>query len=79
MNDGRTIKTFGEGDVFFARRNHLVKFTKVPPEGKEFRSITIRFDQPFLRNFSLEYGYKQESQVDTPAIGQLPAYIHIPG
>ncbi len=73
MNDGKRTKIFEEGDLYFARRNHLVKYMKQPPEGGEFRSINIYFPQEFLRNFSLEHGYRSERHVTTSAYEQLPS------
>jgi len=73
LSDGMLVKTFREGDLYFARRNHLMKYTKHPPQGGEYRSITIFFEQEFLRNFSLEYGYKPDKQVITSAFEQLPS------
>jgi len=73
MNDGRRTKVFEEGDLYFARRNHLVKYMKQPREGGEFRSINIYFTQEFLRNFSLEYGDVSERHVETSAYEQLPS------
>jgi len=48
-----------------------MKYTKLPPEGGEFRSITIFFDQETLRSFCLEFGYLLEKQVNFPAFLQL--------
>lgn len=73
LNDGKSLETFGSGDLYFCRRNSLMKYTKLPPEGGEFRSISIFFEQGTLRNFSLEYGYILEKQVVSPAFLQLPS------
>src|SRR5579872_5654748 len=71
MNDGNKEYTFEPGDFRFARRNHLVKFNKLPPEGGEFKSFSVHFDQAFLRNFSMEIGYKAEKHVDGNAVIDL--------
>jgi AraC family transcriptional regulator, exoenzyme S synthesis regulatory protein ExsA len=68
MNDGNREYIFNPGDFRFGRRNHLVKFTKLPPEGGEFQSFSVHFDQPFLRNFSMEAGYKAEAPVNGNAV-----------
>jgi hypothetical protein len=60
MNDGNMEYIFRPGSFRFSRRNHLIKFNKLPPEGGEFKSFSVYFDQPFLRNFSMEAGYKAE-------------------
>lgn len=67
MTDVNGSLTVGKGGIYFCRRNQLTKYTKEPPEGGEFRSVAVFFDQETLRNFSLEYGYKTETHVSSPA------------
>jgi len=62
VNDGQKQETFIPGDYRFIRRNNLVKFLKEPPPNGEFRSVSVYFDQQLLRNLSVEYGMKAESQ-----------------
>jgi AraC-like DNA-binding protein len=71
MNDGHKEYIFNPGNVRFGRRNHLVKFNKLPPEGGEFKSFSVHFDQPFLRNFSMEAGYKVEKRIVGNAVIDL--------
>ena len=71
MNDGEKEYIFKPGDFRAGRRNRLVKFNKLPPEGGEFRSFSIRFDQPFLRSFSMETGYKAERHIHDNAVIDL--------
>jgi AraC-like DNA-binding protein len=71
LNDGNKIYTFKEGDFRFIKRNHLLKFIKQPPEGGEFKTITVYLDQETLRNFSLEFGYKSEKPQRGHAIIEL--------
>ncbi len=73
MNDGNKEYIFEPGDFRFSRRNHLMKFNKLPPEGGEFKSFSVHFDQPFLRNFSMEAGYKAEKHVGGDAVIKLEA------
>ena len=68
MNDGNREYIFNPGDFRFGRRNQLVKFNKLPTEGGEYRSLSVHFDQPFLRNFSMEAGYKAELHIDGHAV-----------
>lgn len=68
VNDGNKVYTTKEGDFRFNRRNHLVKFTKQPPENGEYRSISVLLDQETLHSFSLEYGYKAEKRQNGAAI-----------
>jgi AraC-like DNA-binding protein len=72
LNDGKSTGTFKAGDLYFCRRNSLMKYTKYPPEGGEFKSISIFFDQEILRNFSMEFGHSSEKQVQAPAFLTLP-------
>ena len=71
MNDGNKEYIFAPGSFRFCRRNHLVKFNKLPPEGGEFKSFSVYFDQPFLRNLSMETGYKMEKHMEDPAVIHL--------
>ncbi len=73
MSNGESELIAGTGDLYFCRRNQLSKYTKYPPEGGEFRSVSIRFDQDMLRNFSLEYGYKTETHLVYPPFQKLSA------
>lgn len=71
VNDGHQDYIFNEGDFRFHRRNSLVKFSKFPPEGGEFKSISIFLDQEILRSISLEYGYKAELSGTADSIVEL--------
>lgn len=76
MNDGAREYVFTPGSFRFSRRNHLMKFNKLPPEGGEFRSISVHFEQPFLRNFSMEAGYEAEKHINGNAvIGLKPDHL----
>lgn len=71
LDDGDKQFTSREGDFRLVRRNHLVKFTKYPPEGGEFRALSVYLDQETLRDFSLEYGYRAEKQAAGKAVLEL--------
>ena len=69
MNDGNKEYIFNPGIFRFGRRNHLVKFNKLPPDGGEYKSLSVQFDQPFLRNLSMEAGIMVRNRpVDTRLI-----------
>lgn len=68
MNDGIREYIFNPGDFRFGRRNHLMKFNKLAPDGGEFKSFSVHFDQPFLRSLSLDAGYKAEKYVNSNAV-----------
>lgn len=73
MNDGYQEYIFNPGDVRLGRRNRLMKFNKIPPPGGEFKSVSVHFDQPFLRNFSMETGYQAaDATAGNAVIGLKP-------
>ena len=69
--DGQT-QHFKAGELFFCRRNTLIKFTKHPLEQGEFRSVSILFQQEPLRDFGLEYGYNQCNPIGGFSCIRLP-------
>jgi AraC-like DNA-binding protein len=71
MSDGHKDYVFKEGDFRFSKRNQLIKFSKQPPEGGEFKALSIYLDQETLRNFSLEYGFKSEKHSTGGAVIEL--------
>jgi AraC-like DNA-binding protein len=54
MYVGGEAYQFKAGDFRFFRKNQLCKFTKQPPPGGEFISLSIRFDQDTLQAMSNE-------------------------
>lgn len=62
---------FNTGEAFFIRRNLLAKATKLPPEGGEFRSISIFFEQETLKNIALEKNLIAEGHTDVAPIMML--------
>lgn len=71
MTDNSHTVSFNAGDIYFCRRNNLVKYAKCPPDRGEYQSISIYFDQQTLRNISLEYGYKAVQHDVTSAFQQI--------
>src|ERR1700722_8265686 len=71
MTDNSHTVSFNTGDIYFCRRNNLVKYSKCPPDRGEYQSISIYFDQQTLRNISLEYGYQAEQQDVVPAFQRI--------
>ncbi|MDR3712100.1 MAG: AraC family transcriptional regulator [Puia sp.] len=57
---------FKEGDFRFFRRNQLSKYTKFPPPGGEYRSISVSMDPDTLHAVSEEH----KLQVDRPYTGE---------
>ncbi|TDW95814.1 helix-turn-helix domain-containing protein [Dinghuibacter silviterrae] len=56
LNDAEREYVCEPGSFHFTRRNHLIKFNKLPPPGGEFRTLSVYLDQETLRGFSVEYG-----------------------
>lgn len=56
------------GDFRFSKRNHLAKFTKIPPKEGEFKTISLFLDQEILREVSKEYDFKATKKADTEAM-----------
>lgn len=52
--------TYSDGDFRFFRRNQLARYTKYPPPGGEYKSISITMDQDILRSISTEYDWHME-------------------
>lgn len=52
--DGK-LHLFKEGDFRFATRNRLTKFTKIPPAGGEYKSISICIDNDTLHEIKSQY------------------------
>jgi len=71
LDDGINQQAFGPGEIYFCRRNQLLKYVKNPPEGGEFRSVSMFFTQNLLREFSIKYGYSTSGKLDIPAYLQL--------
>jgi AraC-like DNA-binding protein len=54
--DGKS-HLFKAGDFRFAARNRLSRFIKLPPEGGEYRSVSICIDQDTLQEIKHQYKY----------------------
>jgi AraC family transcriptional regulator, exoenzyme S synthesis regulatory protein ExsA len=52
-------KTFRAGDTIFFRRNYLANSLKQPAPDAPFKSITIFFTQPFLKNYYAVHPVKE--------------------
>jgi AraC-like DNA-binding protein len=72
IEDGRQSYVFEAGSIRFHQRNHLLKFWKqLPPDGGEFKSLSIYFDQQMLLDFSREYGHASAASPHQQAIVRL--------
>ncbi|KAA2245381.1 helix-turn-helix transcriptional regulator [Chitinophaga agrisoli] len=52
---GNKAQTYNAGDFRFAVKNRLSKFVKQPPDGGEYRSVSICIDQDTLLEMSAPY------------------------
>jgi AraC-like DNA-binding protein len=59
---------FKEGDFRFFRKNQLSRYTKYPPPGGEYRSISIFMDQDILRSMSGELNMHMDRPSNENAI-----------
>ncbi|MBW8687864.1 helix-turn-helix domain-containing protein [Chitinophaga rhizophila] len=66
MNDGEREYVFRENEFRFSRRNTLMKFTKQPPAGGDYKNISVFLDQETLRRFGEAYGYSAEKAAAGP-------------
>jgi len=71
VNDGVQTYISHEGDFRLARRNHLSKFVKQPPEGGEFKVISIFLDQDILREIARDLKHKANRTVRKETIISL--------
>jgi AraC-like DNA-binding protein len=72
LDNGLNQHAFTAGNMFFCRRNQLLKFVKNPPEGGgEYRSVSMYFTQDLLREFSIKYGYSSLQKMDIPGYIKL--------
>ncbi len=72
LNDGKKTAIISGGELYSARKNHLLKFIKHPPANGEFKSLSIFFDEKLLRSFSSEYGYQSDVSSASSAFIKLP-------
>lgn len=66
-------QTFGSDSLVLVRRNQLVKTTKVPPKGGQFKSVAIFFRQELLRQYSSQRGLLAKKTYTGPDCVALPA------
>jgi hypothetical protein len=67
MSDTQQTIKFETNELFFCKKNSLVKYVKYPVENSEFRSVSIHIPQQVLQDFAREYGYTAQ-----PADGNKP-------
>jgi AraC-like DNA-binding protein len=78
---GGTNYTFKEGDFRFLRKNQLCRYTKFPPPGGEYRSISICIDQDTLyaiseeQHLHMQKPYKGENVLHLKPVPLLKTFI----
>lgn len=77
LNDGTERKLFRKGDVYFVRKNQLLKFIKNPAENEEFKSLSIRFDETSLRQAGTLETASLEAKWRPPAFIDLSGARHL--
>ncbi|MFC3559097.1 helix-turn-helix domain-containing protein [Pedobacter jamesrossensis] len=58
--DGHKNYEINPGDCYLARKNHLVRYTKLKDNGS-FEKIIITFDEPFLQEFFQRHAYRVQA------------------
>lgn len=72
LQDNQQKHTTSPGELYLFCRNQLVKFTKLPPAGGVFESLSIYLDQEMLRNFAEEYTVKADNHILPRPFIQIP-------
>ncbi|MEN2399551.1 AraC family transcriptional regulator [Flavobacterium sp. MC2016-06] len=67
-SDGKKNYHSKAGDFRISKRNHLAKFVKIPPEGGEFKMISLFLDQEILQEINEEYQFKIDKKSQDDAI-----------
>ncbi|WP_414655494.1 hypothetical protein [Flavobacterium sp.] len=68
MNDANKEYSVKTGEFCLAKKNCLAKYIKLPPENGEYKTISVRLDQTFLKAFSKEYGYMADQTANKNAV-----------
>jgi AraC-like DNA-binding protein len=68
INDANKEYSVQTGEFCLARINCLAKYIKLPPENGEYKTVSVRLDQTFLKAFSKEFGYTAEQTSTNDAI-----------
>ncbi len=68
IDDGRKKVVRNDGSFVLFRRNRLAKIHKKPPPYAEYRSISVRLGQDFLKRFSQEYNYTANERFNNDTI-----------
>jgi AraC family transcriptional regulator, exoenzyme S synthesis regulatory protein ExsA len=65
------LQVLKEGSMGIVRRNYLVKSTKVPRPGGEFKSVNIFLSQDFLRRYAAENKLQSAGKYTGPPMREL--------
>jgi len=74
LSIGNKSWLFEAGGFRFLRKNQLCRYTKYPPAGGEYRSISIRMDQPTLRSMSEELNLQATHSYTGDGVLHLPSH-----
>lgn len=78
LKDGNQKQIFKKGDLYFAKKNQLIKFVKRPSAEEEFKSVSLYFDDDFLRSYAHENISPQSELKKKPSFLLLAGaeYLH---
>jgi AraC-like DNA-binding protein len=71
--------TFGAGSMGLARRNMLIKTTKTPPPGGQFKSISLRFSRETLQRYATTHPIGNVQPYEGPGMHSLDGDPFIKG
>ncbi len=71
INDAEKEYSVQTGEFCLARRNRLAKYIKFPPQNGEYKTMSVRLDQNFLKDFSKEYGFTADMPATNDAVINL--------
>lgn len=74
LDYGTTKNVLTAGDVFFIKKNQLLKFKKLNGSEADFKTITLFFDDKTLLDFASEFGYKAAGTTGKPEMKSLVNY-----
>ncbi|MDC7218115.1 MAG: AraC family transcriptional regulator [Spirochaetales bacterium] len=71
LDDGHTRTLLKEGDLFFCRKNQLLRFRKPQEKVKDFKTVTLFFAERFLGDFANEYPIRLSENVAIPTVQRI--------
>ncbi len=74
LDYGTTKNVLTAGDVFFIKKNQLLKFKKLNGSETDFKTVTLFFDDNTLLDFASDFGYKAVGTAGKPEMKSVGNY-----